>query len=117
MLAMRTSDLVGAPRRLQRVDDGANVLCPVARHDEDGIGRLDDDEILDSHERDELARAAAREVAARVDGDAALGQRVAVVVLLGELPRALPTADVAPAEVAGDDGEAPGLLRDLLDDA
>ena len=67
--------------------------------DQHGIGRVDDDQVLDA-DRGDHAILRMDERAARVDGDTLAAAAVAVGIGVGQLRHGLPRADVAPVEIA-----------------
>ena len=88
-----------------------------ARHHEQGIWRVDHNEVLDADERDNLAGRCVHEVAACIHPDRRRPfARIALRILLGELPGGRPAADITPAEITGDDANAGRALHHAVVD-
>jgi hypothetical protein len=95
---------------LELVDDAAHVLGAVLGTDQQRIRRVDDDEVAHPEQSDE-SPVAEDDVVARLEHLHRPSRRVPGAVPAPDLGHRRPTADVVPAEVAGDDGDALGLLH------
>ncbi len=93
----------------EEFDDLADVLGFIAIENEEGVGGVDDDQILDAQHRHEFAWRV--HVVARALGEdrfAAAG--VAFGIVLMKIVDGIPGADVVPAEFGGRDAEDAGLF-------
>ena len=90
--------LLLAVRLLQAFDDRRNFLRAVLVGNEQRIGRIDDDEVLDADRRDERPLGVDVAVGGVLQHGVA-SDEVALVVARRDLPQRRPRADVAPADV------------------
>ena len=88
--------------RLELGDDFAHALQRVAVRDEQGVGRVDDGEILDADGRDDAVAGMDKGIPGG-DGDALALAAIAVGIRRGELRHRLPRADIGPVERSAHD--------------
>ena len=89
----------------QFFDDFADVLGAIARTNQQGVGRLHDDEIVNADGGDEFARAP-EEISRGVERQAWTGENILAWLFGEKFVDRGPGADVAPADFGGNDEDA-----------
>jgi hypothetical protein len=83
----------------QFCDEGLDVGGTVATRDEEGIGRIDDDEVVDPENGDGPFVAAVDEIAGAFELDGlSLAETIASVSMLKKIIQRTPCADIAPLD-------------------